>query len=123
MPLYDYSCPDCGPFRAWTRMSEAEAPGRCPECGQRAQRSVAMPFLAMMNANTRIAHARNERSAHEPRVMSKQELDASGRKRSEVFGDNRHRLNHYGCGHDHGHAGKGKFRRAHNSTRPWMMGH
>jgi putative FmdB family regulatory protein len=121
MPLYDYSCARCGPFRAWTSMSEADAPASCPECGKQAKRSIAMPFLAVMNSNTRIAHARNERAAHEPRVMTRQELDASGRRRSEVFGDNRHRLNHHGCGHDHDQ--KGKFRRAHNSTRPWMMGH
>ena len=125
MPLYDFTCPRCGPFRAWLRMSEAEAATPCPECGNEAGRTVAMPFLALMNSNTRTAHARNERSAHEPRVMSKQELDASGRRRAEVFGDNRHHLNHHGCGHDHSHRAeqKGRFQRAHNSTRPWMMGH
>lgn len=125
MPLYDFTCPDCGPFRAWMRMSEADASSPCPECGDEASRSVAMPFLALMNSNARTAHARNERSAHEPRVMSKQELDSSGRRRSEVFGDNRQHLNHHGCGHDHSHRGdkKSRFQRAHNSTRPWMMGH
>ena len=31
MPLYDYACDDCGPFRAWQRMSECTAASECPE--------------------------------------------------------------------------------------------
>lgn len=126
MPLYDYICEACGPFRDWASLANAEALVPCPVCGASAGRSIAMPFLAIMNPNARTAHARNERSAHEPRVMSRQELAASGRKRSEVFGDNRHRLNQQGCAHGHHHEApgrKGRFQRAHSSSRPWMMGH
>jgi len=123
MPLYDYECPSCGTFRAWTNLADAQAASACPACGATAPRAVAMPFLARMNPHTRVAHARNEKAAHEPMVMSRQELQASGRKRSAVFGDNRARLNHHGC-HHHRQKGTGNgLRRAHNSTRPWMIGH
>jgi len=123
MPLYDYDCASCGPFRSWTRLSEADAPAACPHCGALASRAVAMPFLATMDANTRIAHVRNEKSAHEPRVMSREELQASGRKRTELFGGDRHRL---GCAHGRssGRAdGRRRPRRSHNTLRPWMIGH
>lgn len=127
MPLYEYDCTSCGPFRAWTSLSEAQSPSACPDCGGRAPRAIAMPFLARMNPNTRIAHQRNEKAAHEPVVMSRQELQASGRKRTALYGDNRAHLNHHhGCSHgDHHHESKGSsgLRTAHKSTRPWMIGH
>ncbi|MFQ6707173.1 hypothetical protein OMF51_16905 [Bordetella pertussis] len=30
MPLYDYACPQCGPFRAWRALREAR---NGPHCG------------------------------------------------------------------------------------------
>lgn len=34
MPMYDYRCPACGSrFEQFVRMSEADAPVTCPECG------------------------------------------------------------------------------------------
>lgn len=125
MPLYDYDCAECGHFREWTSLADSNAQIACPLCGAQAERAVAMPFLARMNPHSRIAHARNEKAAHEPMVMTRQELQASGRKRAEIFGDNRSDLNHHGCSHaHHGSEGSGKgLRRAHNSVRPWLIGH
>ncbi|PAX93699.1 hypothetical protein CKW47_15330, partial [Bordetella pertussis] len=34
MPLYDYACPQCGPFHAWRALREAGAPLACPQCGE-----------------------------------------------------------------------------------------
>ena len=71
MPLYDYRCSDCGEFRAWRSMREAAAPVACPDCQQSAPRAVVAPNLALMNAHARTAHQRNEKSAHEPNVVSR----------------------------------------------------
>lgn len=46
MPLYDYVCPDCGPFRALRPMSESARAHDCPQCGSPAPRPLAAPMLA-----------------------------------------------------------------------------
>ena len=106
MPLYDYHCDDCGDFRAWRRMSEADAKADCPTCDVSAPRTVVAPGLALMASNTRIAHARNEKSAAEPKVMTKSGLHQgdAGRARAQ-------------CGHHH----HGQHKHTHG--RPWMIGH
>jgi putative FmdB family regulatory protein len=113
MPLYEYDCPDCGPFTAWGRMATAEAPLPCPRCGGAAPRAIASPALGMERGRYR-AHARNERAAHEPAVARR------GTARGEV-GHGRHR-------HDHPPLDP-RVRRligdapAHVSRRPWSVGH
>ena len=109
MPLYDYICDDCGPFRAWQGLALAETPVPCPDCDAAAQRSIAAPFIANMNPHNRIAHQRNEKSAHEPQMLSRQQLDKTGAKRSQASA----------CHHGHSHG----QRHAHSSGRPWMIGH
>ncbi|WP_299627010.1 zinc ribbon domain-containing protein [Pelagibius sp.] len=108
MPLYNYDCAQCGEFDDWRSMSEASEPSVCPDCGDLAPRAVSAPNLAMMPRHNRIAHERNEKSAHEPRFMSKAEQQAIGRKRSG------HDHHHHGHGHGHAHGSSG---------RPWMIGH
>ncbi len=105
MPLYDYACDSCGDFRAWQTMSLAAEASDCPACGRSAARAVAAPFIANMNPNTRIAHQRNEKSAHEPQVVTQAQLERSGPRR---------------CGQDGG--GKAHHH-VHRSSRPWMIGH
>ncbi len=109
MPLYDYSCEHCGPFRAWHSMSKCQAPSDCPTCGDLGPRAVTAPFIADMNPNSRVAHQRNEKSADEPQVMSHGRLNDLGSKRSRAPGH-----------HHHGHGGHGH---PHHSGRPWMIGH
>ena len=75
MPLYDYRCDSCGDFRDWHAMARSREPAGCPICGRPARRQVATPFIALMPSHTRIAHQRNEKSAHEPKVMRRGELD------------------------------------------------
>ena len=89
MPLYGYSCVSCGPFSAWGSMLAHEEPMACPGCGQASPRMIAAPNLACASSNARLAHERNERSAHEPRVVSHEQLHREG-------GSRRH-------GHSHGH--------------------
>jgi putative FmdB family regulatory protein len=105
--LYDYRCPDCGEFRAWRRMSEGHAPVDCPSCAGQAARAVVAPNLALMAGNRRIAHQRNEKSAHEPVV-------ASGSQLPHGHGGGAHG----GHGHSHGHG-----QRHGSGGRPWMIGH
>ncbi|MDE0150791.1 MAG: zinc ribbon domain-containing protein [Rhodospirillaceae bacterium] len=102
MPLYEYICRDCGPFTEIERMARASEPMPCPSCEQLAPRGISAPFLADMDPNNRIAHGRNEKSAHEPKVGNVKKHDHS----------------HHGHGHGHG-----KHRHVHKGSRPWMIGH
>lgn len=105
MPLYDYSCEKCGPFREWESMSRSSDPAPCPSCGCDSQRSITAPFLADMNPYNRIAHQRNEKSADEPKMLRKTAGENSGHT------------------HDaHGH-GSGRRKHMHGPSRPWMIGH
>ncbi len=87
MPLYDYACAICGPFRDWRRMSLSDRRAPCPSCGALSKRLPAMPFLPGLSRNVRIAHERNERSAEEPRVMRREDWRAAG----GGLGGHRHR--------------------------------
>jgi putative FmdB family regulatory protein len=78
MPLYDYACDDCGPFMAWSSMSEADQASACPHCGCGGGRQVAAPHLSLMNGTLRKALGRSERSADEPRVVPRKHLDNCG---------------------------------------------
>ncbi len=93
MPLYDYECDACGPFTGWASMSRSSEPMACSNCGKAAPRILTAPFIADMDPNNRTAHQRNEKSAHEPRVVS---------------------------GKPPGHAHGGAHQSA---RRPWMIGH
>ena len=93
MPLYDYSCEKCGPFTEFRSMSQSSDPMPCPTCREAAQRILTAPFIADMDPNNRIAHQRNEKSAHEPRVVSGKPP-----------------------GHRHGGGGR-------RAGRPWSIGH
>jgi putative FmdB family regulatory protein len=77
MPVYDYDCERCGGFSARRSMQEAGQPLPCPTCQTRARRVISAPYLATVSKHVRLAQARNERSAHEPRVVRR---DATGRE-------------------------------------------
>jgi putative FmdB family regulatory protein len=71
MPVYEYRCNDCGPFTQMRPMAECELPSECPACGAGAPRVIlTAPHCTTMSAQTRLAHATNERSAHAPRTLS-----------------------------------------------------
>jgi putative FmdB family regulatory protein len=106
MPLYDYHCDDCGDFRSWQSMSESEADVACPSCTKAASRRVTAPSLALMPANNRTAHARNEKSADQPEVVTRSSMGKGD-------GHGGH------CGHGHHHGNDLN----HSHGRPWMIGH
>jgi len=68
-------------------------------------------MLAVLSSNNRVAHERNERSAHEPKVVRREDLPPG-------------RLHH---GHQHGVSPliKQQFGDVQKSPpdRPWMVGH
>lgn len=109
MPLYEYACRRHGPFRDWRPMSQAGRAVACPSCGKPSKRTIAMPFVSRLNPNVRTAHERNEKSAHEPKVISRQELNALSGTVS--------------AGHGHGQGGHAHHRHGRNMYRPNMLGH
>ncbi|MDB5763173.1 MAG: hypothetical protein JWQ21_2168 [Herminiimonas sp.] len=106
MPTYDYVCDDCGPFEQRRPMAESNAPASCPQCGTPAQRRLCATQLNLMSGTDRIAHARNEKSAHAPEVVHRISAPEPHDPRAS------HR--HHGHGHEHKPA---------SPARPWMIGH
>lgn len=70
MPVYAFTCEDCGPFDVMRPMDEAAAAASCPSCGIRARRVFTPPGLALMARPLRGALDAEEKSAHEPDVVS-----------------------------------------------------
>ncbi|MDO5104230.1 MAG: zinc ribbon domain-containing protein [Lautropia sp.] len=67
MPLYDYLCPDCGPFDAMRSINQRDR-AHCPACGLAAPLALLhAPHVSGMSAELRTAHAVNERAQHAPR--------------------------------------------------------
>jgi putative FmdB family regulatory protein len=102
MPLYDYQCRVCGPFREFRSLRDWDKGARCPNCGSFSKRSVAMPRLPCVSRNVRVAHERNELSAEKPRVMRRDELDAAhvhGALHSHQHGRNMYRSSVLGHSH------------------------
>ena len=80
MPLYEYECPDCGPFTAWRAMAESGAPVACARCAGLSAR--------ILSATSAIGGRGRKRGIPEPRLVRRQEGPAAGTQ---------------GGGHGHGH--------------------
>ena len=50
MPIYDFSCPACGPFEAAHPMTEVPRSGSCPGCGGAARRVFSTAGLSRAGA-------------------------------------------------------------------------
>ena len=111
MPVYDYKCRSHGEFHQLATLADAALPQPCPQCRELAGRIIKLPaFLAELTAETRQAHARNERSQHAPLTAEE------------------HR-EHRGCGCA-GDTAKGRRailtprgEKVFPSARPWMISH
>lgn len=66
MPIYQYSCIRCGPFEKLLSIGARGGSMCCPKCDAHCVRDVVSPYVAVMPASKRQAHARNEESAHAP---------------------------------------------------------
>jgi putative FmdB family regulatory protein len=70
MPLYEYECGDHGVFELVRRMEESSKNACCPSCGREAARIVSVSNLSRVPRWEAKARERNEKSRHEPRVVS-----------------------------------------------------
>jgi putative FmdB family regulatory protein len=70
MPVYLFSCERCGPFDVWRSASEASHGSQCPICRRPGRRIFTPPGIARTPAPVRKAREREEKSAHEPDVLS-----------------------------------------------------
>jgi len=105
MPVYDYSCEDCGTFTAFRPMSAFDAPCGCPGCGAEAPRVfLSAPAIAGMDPARRIAAATNERSSNAPRS-------------SKSHGPS------CGCCSSRGLKTPSSAAKSFPSARPWMISH
>lgn len=72
MPVYEYTCRQCGDFSALRPLAQRHDPLACRSCGRQALRVIATPpSLSAMSTGSRRAHAVNERSAHEPKSTAR----------------------------------------------------
>lgn len=71
MPIYEFECDDHGVFELSRTIAQVRDPAACPDCGASARRVLSAPNLASGSLLIRAA-AVNERSQHEPRIVSRQ---------------------------------------------------
>ncbi|CAN5232487.1 zinc ribbon domain-containing protein [soil metagenome] len=115
MPIYEYLCNDCGPFTDMRPMAECDEPQDCPQCAMEAPRVIlTAPYFAGMAAETRKAHATNERSRHAPMTLDQYKNTKHGagcsccstsKKKSRLMAQDRN--------------GSKSF----PTARPWMISH
>ena len=70
MPLYVFTCPECGSFEVARPMAEASGRTCCPTCQGEARRVFTPPRLSRLATPVRRALETEEASAHEPRVVT-----------------------------------------------------
>jgi len=110
MPIYEHFCFDCEQeFTHMRAMSQYKEPAPCPSCGVSCDRvTFSAPRSALLSPQARIAHQRNEKSAHEPRMS-----------RGHVCGA--------ACNHNHSSKTEEKTpqlkQQLGKGRRPWMLGH
>ena len=97
MPIYAFDCTECGPFEVMRPMADSALPASCPRCANEARRVFSPPGLALLDRPVRTALDREEKSAHEPDVVTRK----SGRAL-----------------HAHGHHHHG-----HHAAQPWVLSH
>ncbi|GBD16322.1 hypothetical protein HRbin26_01218 [bacterium HR26] len=74
MPLYEFTCPAHGPFELRRPFSQASAPAHCPRCGELARRVFTSPNVPRTPAWIVEGLTREERSRHEPRIATREEI-------------------------------------------------
>lgn len=105
MPLYEFDCAGGHRFSRLRAIAARDDALDCDTCGAPATRTVAAPRLALLSSTQRRAHAVNERSAHEPRRVTRGQSEERARPGAAA------------CGHAHSHASHA------HTGRPWMLSH
>ena len=78
MPIYEFECRDYGVFELGRTMAERNEPAPCPSCDQTSKRIVSLPSLAQLATTEVKARDRNEKSRHEPKVVTRENKSADG---------------------------------------------
>ena len=106
MPVYEYSCEECGPFTKLRGFDQSGEPANCPDCGALSPKVFSVIHLRAMRPENRKAWERNERSAHAPHVCGA------------------------GCSHQQPSSKKNRpgekpvmQASSKRNSRPWMLGH
>ena len=71
MPMYVFTCDECGSFQLARSMAESGSQAFCPTCQREARRVFTPPHLARLAPPLRRAMETEEASADEPRVVTK----------------------------------------------------
>jgi putative FmdB family regulatory protein len=82
MPVYAFTCAGCGGFDLMRPMAKAAEPASCPTCGAQARRLFTPPGLRRLARPARRALDAEEKSAHEPDVVT----EKTGRPRPHRHG-------------------------------------
>lgn len=90
MPLYDYTCANCGDFEAWRTMAEVSQPMACPTCDDVAMRLLVAPNISLNGGSLK---SRLGASA-EPRLVKRQEKVTSMPKNQSQRGGRPWMLGH-----------------------------
>jgi putative FmdB family regulatory protein len=69
MPVYVFSCRECGPIELARPMAKASDGASCPVCLREARRVFTPPRLTRLGAPLRRVLETEEASAHEPEVV------------------------------------------------------
>ncbi|MFK7889773.1 MAG: FmdB family zinc ribbon protein [Granulosicoccus sp.] len=114
VPVYQYSCQQCGCFDKSNPMSMARETAECPQCNEPSSRYIAAPFLATSSRCSIKATSLNELAQNEPKHSSQLEskhkpgCSCCGGKSSSLAGKTMKN-----------NAGDKMF----PSKRPWMISH
>jgi putative FmdB family regulatory protein len=84
MPVYVFTCRECGSFELSRPMAEAGAAAYCPACHGEARRVFTPPSLRRLAMPMRRALEKEEASAHEPRVVTEKSGRPLRRRRQPV---------------------------------------
>jgi putative FmdB family regulatory protein len=76
MPTYEFECDAHGCFDEERPMALAKSAAPCPTCGLEARRVLSAPNIPLLPAGSRRARDRNEQSAHEPKLVRRESVDA-----------------------------------------------
>jgi len=121
MPLYEYRCDDCGTFSAIRKMSESGLQGICKNCGAASERIISAPHIALVGNDQRVAHERNEKSAHEPATRRRSSCGCSGGHTCQPGTDKpRTKKDQASRSEQQGAVFQMQTKR---TARPWMLGH
>jgi putative FmdB family regulatory protein len=121
MPLYEYECGRCGVFTAMNKISASNQPAECETCGELSRRIISVPHYALMGKALRVAHERNEQSAHEPKALRRSSCGCSGKHTCQT--NNRNSGGTQGLGVVADSQPAPFQKQAKPTARPWMLGH